>query len=184
MCVTQAHEHASEARCISTDCVDHQALVRIDAALVRMRRITVKPPLMSLPIPGSPRRVEFAKLLACTTIKRLSAQPDAVTVKAVASALDLEHSTASRLLTEAEQEGLISRLPHPDDRRSSVLALTDAGEAVCTAFDNARLRFMAGTFAGWSSTDVEAFAELLERFITDITCGREQWGEWIDPRQA
>lgn len=150
---------------------------------MRMRKISVRPPLMSLPIPGSPRRVDFAKLLACTTIKRLSADHELVTVKGVAEVLDLDHSTASRVLTEADHDGLVDRLPHPDDRRSSVLQLTADGESVCAAFDGARLRFMAGTFAEWSIEDVDTFAELLERFVTDITCGRDHWSEWIDPAQ-
>ena len=41
--------------------------------------------------------------------------------------LSITIGAASKLVDRLERDGLASRRPHPDDRRSSLVALTDAG---------------------------------------------------------
>lgn len=158
-----------------------EILARLDDALLGMRRLSIKPPVMNVPIPGTNRRIEFARLLACAAVERLSHEGEPVTVKAVAAVLDLEHSTASRLLTEAESEGLVHRLPHPTDRRSAALALTPEGDRVAQAFAQVRMGFIAGTLSTWSSADIECFTALLERFVSDVTTQKDCWHDFVAP---
>ncbi len=160
---------------------DAVVLARLDAALLGMRRLSIKPPVMNVPIPGTNRRIEFAQLLACGAVERLSHDEEPVTVKAVATLLDLEHSTASRLLTEAETDGLVQRLPHPSDRRSAVLALTPEGERIAQSFANVRMGFIAGTLSTWSPADIESFTTLLERFVSDVTTQKDCWHDFVAP---
>lgn len=159
----------------------NEVYARLDDALLGMRRLAIKPPIMAVPIPGTNRRIEFAKLLACAAVHRLTSEHEAVTVKSVAATLELEHSTASRLLTEAEAEGFVERLPHPSDRRSAALALTPEGERIAQAFAQARLGFVAGTLANWSTDDIESFTTLLERFVADVSTQKDCWHDFITP---
>jgi DNA-binding MarR family transcriptional regulator len=187
--VTQAYEvpdaspaYAGAAAALAR--LDPEVLTRLDMVLLAMRRISVKPPLMTVTLPGTTRRIDFAKLLACGAIDALSAAPEPVTVKSVAATLDLEHSTASRLLTEAETEGLVERHAHPTDRRSSALTLTALGREIADAFRQARLRFIAGTLAQWAPEDVAAFTELLDRFVSDVITQKECWADWVADEPA
>jgi DNA-binding MarR family transcriptional regulator len=169
--VTQAHAEEVQAA----------VLARLDDALLGMRRLSIKPPVMNVPIPGTNRRIEFARLLACAAVDRLSHETEPVTVKAVAAVLDLEHSTASRLLTEAESDGLVKRLPHPSDRRSAALALTDEGARIARAFAQVRLGFIAGTLSSWSTEDLACFTTLLERFVADVMRQKDCWHDAVPP---
>jgi DNA-binding MarR family transcriptional regulator len=159
--------------------LDPAMVARLDEVLLAMRRISVKPPLMTVTLPGTTRRIDFAKLLACAAIDGLSSGSDPVTVKSVAATLDLEHSTASRLLTEAETEGLLERHTHPTDRRSSVLVLTALGQEIADGFRQARLRFIAGALTQWSAKDVAVFTDLLGRFVNDVVTQKNCWAEWV-----
>ena len=46
----------------------------------------------------------------------------------------LSPSHVSRVIDRAEREGLVRRLPDPDDRRATLVELTDAGTAVLREF--------------------------------------------------
>ncbi len=48
----------------------------------------------------------------------------------VADALGADRSTMVRLVDQLERRGLVRRDPHPDDRRTVLPALTDAGRAL------------------------------------------------------
>lgn len=173
MCMTHAHE-AVDGPGSSSDCLAAagpaaaQALRALDEAMRSMRRLTLRPPELALTLPGSGRRLDFAKLLACSAIGGLCGQaaPDApVTVKTVAQALDLDHSTVSRLLGEVENDGLITRSPHPTDRRSTVLSLTDEGARVIEGFEQARVNFLGGLLRDWPVNDIATLAALMTRLV-------------------
>lgn len=150
---------------------DPALIERLDRALLRMRHTVVRPEITSVPIPALQRTVDLAKVMACQVIADLQglehpSRP--VTVKDVASALGLEHSTASRLLTETEAEGLISRITDPTDRRRTVAALTPTGRAVVEQSSAIRTWAIDTILCEWSTEDLDAFTQLVERFSTTI----------------
>ncbi|MEI8081880.1 MAG: MarR family winged helix-turn-helix transcriptional regulator [Actinomycetes bacterium] len=145
---------------------------RLDRALLRLRRVLIVPPTTTLPIPSIGRPVDLAKVVACQAIyEGQKSGPDGSlpTVKDVATALDVDHSTASRLLTDAEAEGLIVRQSDPVDRRRTVVALTDMGRSVVADSSAIRVRVIEQIFAEWKTTDVELLSGLLERMIDTFT---------------
>lgn len=150
---------------------DPAVIERLDRALLRMRHTVVRPEITSVPIPALQRTVDLAKVMACLVIADLQGLEDSsgpVTVKDVASALELEHSTASRLLTETEAEGLVIRSTDPTDRRRTLAELTSTGQAVVEQSSAIRTWAIDTMLSEWSSRDLATFTELVERFSATI----------------
>jgi len=51
----------------------------------------------------------------------------------IAREIDIRAGTASKAVDRSEAAGLVRRAPNPDDRRSSLLSLTDAGAELLAA---------------------------------------------------
>ncbi|MGA9866723.1 MAG: bifunctional helix-turn-helix transcriptional regulator/GNAT family N-acetyltransferase [Acetobacteraceae bacterium] len=62
--------------------------------------------------------------------------------------LGLDAGYLSRILTRFDEDGLIARAPSAEDRRRSVLSLTEAGRAAFAPLDEAAREEIAGQIAG------------------------------------
>ncbi|GAA2156524.1 MarR family winged helix-turn-helix transcriptional regulator [Actinomadura napierensis] len=87
-----------------------------------------------------------------------------ITVGAVADRLEIDPSTASRLVGHAIDAGLVSRRPSPVDARRANLGLTDAGRRVKQVADRYRRAYYHGLMNDWTDTERAEFARLLTRF--------------------
>lgn len=155
---------------------DPALIRRVDRALLQMRRRVVRPETNSVPIPALEHPVDFAKVMACLAVSDLQGladPPGPVTVKDVALALGLEHSTASRLLAETAAEGFVHRTTDPADRRRTVVTLTTTGDMVVTQSSEIRAWAIDLMLAEWASTDLQTFAGLIERFTETIDARAE-----------
>ena len=77
------------------------------------------------------------------------------------TALDL--STISRHLRGLEDAGLLTRSPDPDDRRASLLSVTDEGRAFVADAVRARTAVLAAATADWPDGDVATLSALRTR---------------------
>lgn len=141
---------------------------------MRMRRDMVRPEAASVPIPALGRPVDIAKAIACTIIAEH--EDGSLSVSAAASAMQLEHSSASRLLAECQAEGLVERTTDPADRRRTVVTLTEQGREVVAEGTRIRTWVIGHVMADWSQQDMLRLAELLERFAAD---GQERIAEVV-----
>lgn len=85
----------------------------------------------------------------------------------LAAVVGLDRSGVSRHASRLEAAGLLRREPDPDDGRSVLLVLTDAGAA---AVAEARRRFaerITASLADWPAGEAEAFARGLRRFVDE-----------------
>lgn len=140
----------------------------LDRSIRRLRRVMLRPIAAQVPVPSLGRQLDVAKIFACDAVAELSSLQSAVTVKDVAALLDLEHSTVSRLLTEAETEGLLVRAPDPQDRRRTTVALTDLGRAVvvdATQMTRFTTRLL---LAEWTRDDVAGLQAQLGRLADTV----------------
>ncbi|HEU5024418.1 MAG TPA: MarR family transcriptional regulator [Spirillospora sp.] len=87
-----------------------------------------------------------------------------ITVGAVADRLEIDPSTASRLVGHAIDAGLVSRRPSPVDARRANLGLTDAGRRVKQVADRYRRAYYHGLMTDWTDAERAEFARLLTRF--------------------
>ncbi|GIH78775.1 MarR family winged helix-turn-helix transcriptional regulator [Planobispora longispora] len=140
----------------------------IDVALLRLRRIWSRP-LRARKAAEAQRPVQMSAVMVVHAVHRLSLEPAEVTVGAVAEQLDVDPSTASRLVNEAIGSGLVEREESEIDARRARLVLSAPGRRVLEAVAGYRRAYLDGLIADWDRRDREDFARLLTRFAEAVT---------------
>jgi DNA-binding MarR family transcriptional regulator len=82
----------------------------------------------------------------------------------------IQRPTATRLLARLEDEGLIGRTPDPHDRRSSLVAVTDAGAALLDELRTRKTAFLAERLEGLPAEEratLDRAADILERMLAE-----------------
>jgi DNA-binding MarR family transcriptional regulator len=140
----------------------------VDKTFRRLRKATVKPPAAQMPMTCLGHPLDMAKIFACDAVSELADGGTAVTVKDVALALDLEHSTVSRLLGELHDDGLIVRGMDPVDRRRTTVELTDLGREVVAEATTLSRFFTRILLAEWTRDEVDELARVMARLAATI----------------
>lgn len=141
-------------------------LLALDEALVRLRRLWAASRTHVSDELG--QRVEMSSVLVVEACARVEARGAETTVGDVAAFLDVEPSTASRLVERAARAGLVSRTASAVDARRSSLSLTDPGRALRRRAEAARLDWLGSVVQDWSEQDVGALADGLGRFADAV----------------
>lgn len=106
-------------------------------------------------------------LVSYTLLTQIDADPD-VRATDLADLFGLDKSTVCRQLNELEAAGLIRREGERPGRRGNALGLTAEGRCTLEAeADRARER-LSERLAGWKERDITAFAQMVERFMSDM----------------
>ena len=90
----------------------------------------------------------------------------------LAGCLHADTSTVSRQVTSLVDLGLIERTADPEDRRATILVVTDGGRAVLDDMRAARERMIARILADWSASDIKELVAVLARFNDDFEMAR------------
>lgn len=138
----------------------------LDEALVRLRRLWTASRASVVDELG--RRVEMSSVLVVEACARAGSHATEVTVGDVAAFLDVEPSTASRMVDRAETAGLVRRTASTVDGRRAVLRPTDAGRALRARATAARLGWLGGVVADWRPEDVHTLAAALASFADAV----------------
>jgi DNA-binding MarR family transcriptional regulator len=85
----------------------------------------------------------------------------------LASTLGVDNSTITPQAQRLERDGLIVRVPDPNDRRASLLTLSRSGKALLTRMHTARREMLAELFTQWSESDLRKAAAGL-REVADV----------------
>lgn len=86
----------------------------------------------------------------------------------LASEVGTGASNISKIVGRLEATGLVHRCPDPDDTRSTLVALTPAGESASRAGYEAGDAMVTEILSAWAPGDATQFAQLLSRFRGDI----------------
>ncbi|WP_051752966.1 MarR family winged helix-turn-helix transcriptional regulator [Streptosporangium amethystogenes] len=135
----------------------------IDVALFRLRRIWSRP-LRARRAEEPQRPVHMSNVMVVHAVHKLSLDVPEVTVGAVAEQLDVDPSTASRLVNDAIGAGLVEREESAVDARRARLVLSELGRRVLEVVVRHRRTYLDGLMADWDEQDREVFARLLARF--------------------
>lgn len=139
--------------------------MRLDAALLALRRFlqvpSAEPRCTTLRDGGD--RVEFSTVLVVDAVARLD-HAVACSIGDVAHALQVAHSTASRLVERAVRAGMLRRGRSRKDPRRTVLQLTAAGGGLQREAVDFRTARLDALLSDWPAPDVTTFTRLLERF--------------------
>ncbi len=84
---------------------------------------------------------------------------------ALAAVLDIRPQSLSELAAKAECEGFVSRAPSEEDRRQTIVSLTDAGRARVAAFREAHRRHAEEFLAPLSEDEKKTLRVLLDKII-------------------
>jgi DNA-binding MarR family transcriptional regulator len=87
---------------------------------------------------------------------------------ALAEAAMLDASTVSRHVQHLEAAGQLARTPDPDDRRATLIELTESGHALLREALAVRGRLLDAVLADWDPADRDALARLLARLAEDM----------------
>jgi DNA-binding MarR family transcriptional regulator len=82
----------------------------------------------------------------------------------------IQRPTATRVLARLEEMDLIARTPDPNDRRSSLVAITEAGSTLLDALRTRKTAFLAERLEGLAADEraaVERAAGILERMLAE-----------------
>jgi DNA-binding MarR family transcriptional regulator len=147
--------------------LSEEVLAEIGGALFHLRRVWAKPDLIRKlrEQTACERPLQMSNLAVVSAVSRFAAETGGeVTVGGVAERLEVDPSTASRLVGHAIDAGLVLRKPSPVDARRANLRLTDTGARVIEAADRFRRLYLAALMADWTVAESEQFARLLTRF--------------------
>lgn len=138
-------------------------LDRIDRALVGLRHLWTGPLTIDDPALGA---LDMSTVWIVDALSR-SESGSEVTIGELAEAIDVAHSTASRLADRAESSGTVVRRPSSQDSRRVTVELTDQGRLLAQTARRFRAGYLDRVMTGWTAADRHRFAELLSRFAAD-----------------
>jgi DNA-binding MarR family transcriptional regulator len=156
---------------------DADPVGQIDLAIFRLRRIWQKPTLnrqLRATQGDDTARIHLSNIFVVHAIARVAAECDTeITIGAVADRLDVDPSTASRLVGGAIDAGMVTRRASEADARRAQLTLTDEGRAVLAHAAKVRRDYIGGLMAEWPPEDRETFARLLTEFSSAAAVASE-----------
>lgn len=90
---------------------------------------------------------------------------DGLTQADLVERLDVEQATLANTLSRMQRDGLIRRVPHPEDRRARLIFLTDAARALETPAKQAAAGVNARALASLSDNQRETLLDLMTEVI-------------------
>lgn len=102
-----------------------------------------------------------------TLLKRMK-ESGPLRLSDLADLLGVDLSTASRQVHHLRQAGLVERAPVEEDRRASLLTVTDVGAEMVTRILQARRAVIEQMLAGWSPEERSELARVLGHLADDI----------------
>ncbi|KAA8887046.1 MarR family transcriptional regulator [Nocardia colli] len=96
------------------------------------------------------------------------ADGSALTQKELATRSSAGQPAMAELLARMQRDGLIQRTPHPNDRRSSLVALTDQAKSLLPEAREVLARGHADALTGFDESEIQHLAALLTRLIANL----------------
>ncbi len=101
-------------------------------------------------------------------VLRRSGRPCRLSQNRLMQELCLTPGTVSARISRLAGEGLVERLPDPDDRRGVIVALTDKGESAFESIVDQHLATERRLLAALDAGEQELLAGLLRRLLQDV----------------
>ncbi|MFI9719806.1 MarR family winged helix-turn-helix transcriptional regulator [Streptomyces sp. NPDC052396] len=83
----------------------------------------------------------------------------------LAGEIGLDRSGVTRRATRLEEAGLLRREPHPDDRRATLLTLTETGQQTVRTTRQRLATIIEASLASWLPEEAQSFARQLHRSV-------------------
>ncbi|WP_428641827.1 MarR family winged helix-turn-helix transcriptional regulator [Roseibium sp.] len=93
---------------------------------------------------------------------------EGVTQRDLMTRLDVEQATMANTLSRMERDGLITRKPHPEDRRAQSVWLTQKARALEKPAKEAAMAVNASALQGLSPEEVAQFLQMMNRVAANL----------------
>lgn len=140
---------------------------KIGEAMARMRIMVGRRYIGRLAIARAGAGMELSHLDVLGLVNRLSKTQE-VTIGMVAEQMRLDHSRASRVVTELVKRGALRREASQQDARRTIVALTDQGAGMLRQLEEVKREVLGQVLADWPQEDVDNFARLFARFTRQM----------------
>ncbi|MCW2721855.1 MAG: hypothetical protein QOG20_4993 [Pseudonocardiales bacterium] len=87
----------------------------------------------------------------------------------LASALGVDPSTAGRQVSAMGAAGLVDREPAPDDRRRSIISVTEEGLRRAETVRQRRRQNLADLLETWSAEDLQTLGTMFDRYNVAVS---------------
>lgn len=101
-------------------------------------------------------------------VLRLLAAQDAMTQSAIAEAAQLRPPTVAELLEKLERDGYISRQRDTEDRRRTLVSITDSGREAIEQTHDLRTRFAEDLFSGLTEDEIATMLSITQKLNTQF----------------
>jgi DNA-binding MarR family transcriptional regulator len=91
-----------------------------------------------------------------------------MTQRQLGHALNCSAPNVTGLLDALEAAGFVARAPHPNDRRKTLVQLTERGAATATAWSAGHDEFAAMLFADLNTSELAVFVAGLDRVLARL----------------
>ena len=88
--------------------------------------------------------------------------------KDISACFGITHSTCSEILDRLKEKGLITEYVSAKDRRRKVIKLTDAGDKICSEFNDGVKRTEERLNLGISDEELDALIGILNKMINNM----------------
>ena len=89
-------------------------------------------------------------------------------MKALAEKIGITTGSLTVAIDKLEKRGVVARKANPDDRRSYVIELTDAGKEIQQEHSRYHLNMTQECTAGFSESDKDQFFLLIKNFLQNL----------------
>ncbi len=90
------------------------------------------------------------------------------TMSQIAAAFDLDASTVTRQIAPLERRGFVERQRSTEDRRATLVTITESGRRERQLVRRARIAYLAQRLEDWDHDDVELLAGLIDRLNASL----------------
>lgn len=95
-------------------------------------------------------------------------QEDGVPVREISVKTGLAGSTLTSMLDRLEKAGLIRRMPSAEDRRVTLIFLTEQAKKLQRQYEAVSMKMNEVYFSGFTDGEIEALEGYLERILTNV----------------
>ncbi|GAX03495.1 MarR family transcriptional regulator [Secundilactobacillus pentosiphilus] len=104
-------------------------------------------------------------------------EKDQLTNSQIVDELDIRPSSVSVMVKKLEEEGLVERHDSTEDKRVSLISLTEKGKETITSSHNFKAEFSDELFDSLTKEEQETLGQLLNKLTTGLS---EKFAKWDD----
>lgn len=143
-------------------------LLRIEAAMVELGRMTrsgradrLRCERAGVDVTGAAQRLIYYLM-----------ENGPMRLSELARRTETDPGILTRQVNALEQQGLVARRPDPTDRRAQIVRMLPKGRRIALRLREVQDEVLGSQLAGWTASELEQAAGLMEQLIRDI---RPKW---------